>query len=195
MMSDSFINLLGDVGKYVRGRPSDPFGGLQVIFAGDFFQLPPVVKDGSDQTGDKSFAFNSRTWKDALPAEKCHFLHHAHRQKDPRFAAMLDRIRFGRLSVGDLKMLNQKNELVPRPKKGDPVKVVTDPTSMPTFLSAVNRDVDAHNLACITALRERGGESHAFTAVDNSNGAAEKVARSDVLRPNLITDVVKQMQA
>ena len=30
--------------RHVRRRPAEPFGGVQKIFIGDLFQLPPVVK-------------------------------------------------------------------------------------------------------------------------------------------------------
>ena len=187
MMSDGFMNLLSDVGKLVR-ESSEPFGGIQVIFAGDFFQLPPVVTDNSDQAGDKSFAFNSRTWKEALPAERCHFLHHAHRQKDPKFAAMLDRLRFGGRSSRDCKTLATKSKTIDK-------KValqVTDPSSAPTFLSAINKDVEAYNNACIAALPGKD-MSHTFSAVDSTIGATERVANSSRLRGNFVTDAKKDM--
>lgn len=194
MMSDNFMNLLGDVGKLVRGS-TEPFGGMQVIFGGDFFQLPPVVSDNSDQTGDKSFAFQSRTWKEALPAEKCHFLHHAHRQKDPAFAGMLDRIRFGRLEYRDHSKLMAKSVSVPRHSVRKPVeKIIEDPSTVPTFLSAVNAEVDAHNRACVAALVRRNAESHKFRAADEAKGAEEQVKKSNRLKMNHVTNAKRAMQ-
>ncbi len=65
-----------------------PFGGLQVIVCGDFFQLPPVEKDGEK---DVDFAFLSRSWKDAKFAT-C-YLSEYHRQDDTAFLDMLKKIR------------------------------------------------------------------------------------------------------
>ena len=41
MMSQKLFELLDSIGKAVRRNPR-PFGGMQVIFSGDFYQLPPV---------------------------------------------------------------------------------------------------------------------------------------------------------
>lgn len=191
MMSDSFLNLLSDVGKLVRDSDK-PFGGLQVIFAGDFFQLPPVVTDNSNQTGDRSFAFTSRSWKEALPAERCHFLYHAHRQKDPAFAAMLDRIRFGERTRKDCSTLAAKS-VTTTARDAPNTKAAVNPLEEPTFLSAVNKDVSDHNTACIEALRQTKGEAHTFLAVDGDLGASEKVANSTVLRPDFIRTAVQKM--
>ena len=53
-----------------------PFGGLQIIFVGDFFQLPPVTKDGKEM----KFAFESKAWEAAAP--KVCYLTEQHRQSD-----------------------------------------------------------------------------------------------------------------
>lgn len=41
MLPDTVFELLSKVGSRVRGNPR-PFGGLQLVLCGDFFQLPPV---------------------------------------------------------------------------------------------------------------------------------------------------------
>jgi ATP-dependent DNA helicase PIF1 len=41
MLSLKLFEMLNAIGKAVRGN-SKPFGGIQLIFSGDFFQLPPV---------------------------------------------------------------------------------------------------------------------------------------------------------
>ena len=45
-------------------RSKEPFGGLQVVFVGDFFQLPPVAREGEPPA---QFAFNSAAWRGAKP--------------------------------------------------------------------------------------------------------------------------------
>jgi len=54
-----------------------PFGGIQVIITGDFFQLPPVPERGRQA----KFAFNANTWNTCI--EKTIALHKVFRQKDP----------------------------------------------------------------------------------------------------------------
>ncbi len=64
------------------------FGGLQVIFVGDFFQLPPVSRGDSVR-----FAFDSDAWKDANPVI-C-YLSEQHRQDDGAFLDLLGAVRRG----------------------------------------------------------------------------------------------------
>jgi ATP-dependent exoDNAse (exonuclease V) alpha subunit len=69
-------------------RYSDkPFGGMQVIFVGDFFQLPPVTR-GEETT---KFAFESGAWQAVNPVI-C-YLSEQHRQQDPKFLSLLSAIR------------------------------------------------------------------------------------------------------
>ena len=77
-------------------RCKDPFGGKQMIFFGDFLQLPPVGKD-------YRFAFQCQDWVDA--DIKVHVLTTVHRQKDEAFAHSLHRIRQGMLTGEDHEML------------------------------------------------------------------------------------------
>lgn len=65
------------------------FGGMQVIFVGDFFQLPPVNKE-SEQT---QFAFESAAWERANPIT-C-YLSEQHRQSDDEFLGLLAAVRSG----------------------------------------------------------------------------------------------------
>ena len=65
-----------------------PFGGLQVVLVGDFFQLPPVVSRGGEPA---EFAFFSRAWKDMSPLV-C-YLTEQHRQSDDRLLSLLSAIR------------------------------------------------------------------------------------------------------
>ena len=88
MVKDWYLDLVNDVCKFVR-TSSQPFGGLQVVFSGDFIQLPPVNKPG-ERIG--TFAFRSRAWIEANPAI-C-YLNTQFRQADGgEFAEILNEIR------------------------------------------------------------------------------------------------------
>ena len=65
-----------------------PFGGLQVVFVGDFFQLPPVSREG-----DARFAFQSQAWADANPVVA--YLSEQHRQGSGKLLELLGAIRSG----------------------------------------------------------------------------------------------------
>lgn len=91
MLDAQVFSLVERMCRYVRGGTSVPFGGLQVVLVGDFFQLPPVSK------GDVSrFAFESQVW-DALDPIVC-YLSEQHRQEDPILLDILSAIRRDELS-------------------------------------------------------------------------------------------------
>lgn len=69
----------------------EAFGGIQVIFVGDFFQLPPVTKYGLAK-----FAFESQAWLHAEPVI-C-YLTEQHRQDDPEFLDILTALRSGKIT-------------------------------------------------------------------------------------------------
>lgn len=74
---------------------SKPFGGIQVLLFGDFFQLPPVEKESG-------FCFNSKTWQ-ALNL-KTIFLEKIYRQSDEKFIKSLNNLRLNRLTEDDLRL-------------------------------------------------------------------------------------------
>ena len=60
MMTCEFLEKLDMVGQMLR-KSQKPFGGIQVIFVGDFFQLPPVIK-AADPQAKGQFVFDSPVW-------------------------------------------------------------------------------------------------------------------------------------
>ena len=77
--------------KKVRNREDVPFGGIQMIFIGDFAQLPPVEKDDTSRHAD--WAFLSAAWKAANV--RTTELTRVFRQSDREFAGFLNQIRLG----------------------------------------------------------------------------------------------------
>lgn len=78
------------------GRGNDrPFGGLQVVLAGDFFQLPPVTS-GFEATEAVRFCFEADVWSRAEIAI-C-YLAEQHRQEDDALLRLLNEIRSGTVS-------------------------------------------------------------------------------------------------
>jgi ATP-dependent DNA helicase PIF1 len=88
MMSRKLFDLLNAIARSVR-RDARPFGGIQVIFSGDFYQLPPVGNDIESQ----SFCFESEEWPLVFPHQV--ELTHIFRQKDEKYAKILKQIRQG----------------------------------------------------------------------------------------------------
>lgn len=86
MLSAPVLAMVDMVCREVK-RNTLPFGGMQVVLVGDFFQLPPIGK-GSDRP---AFAFESSVWEELHPII-C-YLTEQHRQDDPRFLSVLSSIR------------------------------------------------------------------------------------------------------
>lgn len=84
MLTGDTLSMVDTVCREIK-QSSKPFGGIQVILAGDFFQLPPVVN------APFHFAFDSPAWKELNPIV-C-YLTEQHRQEDGDFLELLSAIR------------------------------------------------------------------------------------------------------
>ena len=91
-----------------------PFGGKQMLFVGDLFQLPPVVVFGSatadmlqDMYGSGTPYFYKANVMKRINLPKIEF-QKVYRQKDLRFLEILDRMRLGENTNEDLDILNQR---------------------------------------------------------------------------------------
>ena len=93
MLDTRVLDLVDFACRLLRNNEK-PFGGLQVVFCGDFFQLPPVHKNGEPKP---QFAYLSSAWQKADLAV-C-YLEKQYRQQDTRFLEVLNTIRAG--SAGD----------------------------------------------------------------------------------------------
>ncbi len=85
----------------------EPFGGMQVVLCGDFFQLPPISR-GNNQT---KFAFQGNTWKE-LSLHNC-YLTKQFRQEDMDLLSLLNGIREGEVSRELRDMLEERTGIEP----------------------------------------------------------------------------------
>ncbi len=127
MVSPEIFASMDKVLRAFKNSPK-PFGGVQVVISGDFFQLPPVSREFKE----KRFAWQSPVWK-SLELKSC-YLQEKFRQSDERLIEVLDDIRTGSVSEKSRELLDAcyKKELN------------TDFT--PTKLYTHNIDVDRINL-------------------------------------------------
>ena len=108
MVRADIIDCVDRILRVYSGNMRLPFGGKQVLFVGDVFQLEPVVP--SDQKEILSlfyaspFFFSARVFKDInlVPIE----LQKVYRQTDPVFINVLDRIRNNAARKQELDTLN-----------------------------------------------------------------------------------------
>ncbi|MBD3359246.1 MAG: AAA family ATPase [Candidatus Buchananbacteria bacterium] len=86
MLHSSQLDLVDKICKTIKNN-DEPFGGIQVILCGDFFQLPPVSKE-SDTS---EYAFESDIWNN-MDLKVC-YLTEQYRQNDKDFLGILKKIR------------------------------------------------------------------------------------------------------
>lgn len=96
MLSAKLFETLNAIGKAVR-RNTRPFGGIQLIFSGDFFQLPPI--GDSNDPDSQQFCFESEEWNKIFPSNCQIQLVRIFRQKDEVYTKILNQIRKGKIST------------------------------------------------------------------------------------------------
>lgn len=116
-----------------------PFGGLQVVLCGDFFQLPPVSRPGEPN----GFVHTAEVWKE-MNLKIC-YLDEQYRQSDKDFLKLLNEIRSNNVSQRSVDKLFERANAE--------IKHVT-----PTKLYTHNRDVDAINQEMLDGIQERPRE-------------------------------------
>ncbi|CAO3613578.1 unnamed protein product [Mucor fragilis] len=90
MVDAELFDKMDYIAKRVRHTDA-PFGGIQIVVTGDFFQLPPVSKDRTSK-----FAFEAESWRAAI--SQTVLLTQVFRQKDGTFVKILNEMRLGILS-------------------------------------------------------------------------------------------------
>jgi len=166
MLHDFRLDMVDDVLRFVRGS-TEPFGGVQVILCGDFFQLPPVNRSGSRQG---SFVTNSAVWQQNV-FTVC-YLHTQFRQRDDDlYTTILNGIRAGVLTRSQLDALQDRS------------RAIDDPFTPRTRLLTVNVDVDDVNHQ---QLDELDGEEQTY-AMETHGGKqyVEQLQRS-CLAPEIL---------
>lgn len=134
MLSASRLDLVDSICRVVR-KNEHPFGGLQVVFGGDFFQLPPVARGDEDGR----FAYEAEIWS-RMNLKIC-YLEEQHRHQDKKFLNLLNSLR------GRQNLEFSKKTLSTRLNKEIKSKV------RPTKLYTHNFDVDAHNSLELSRLK------------------------------------------
>ena len=110
MVRADIIDFVDRVLRVYSGNMREPFGGKQLLFVGDIFQLEPVVthdtRDILRRYYRNFFFFNARAFEqiNLVPIE----LRKIYRQSDSDFIVLLDRVRINRATPADMSHLNQR---------------------------------------------------------------------------------------
>lgn len=143
---DMFLRLYGP-------QRSQPFGGVQMVFIGDLYQLPPVVTEGEKEIFSTHYTtpyFFSSHVIEGFPFEIIE-LEKVYRQKDQQFINLLSRVRNNSVTTEDIQLLNS------RVSQGRTFK--TDDFYI--SLTATNKKADEINNAHLYALE---GDVHHYEA-------------------------------
>lgn len=158
------LNLVNQVLKYFKDS-DDAFGGIQVIVAGDFFQLPPVGKN--DERNRDKFCFMSDAWVEAK-FRVC-YLTEQHRQGDDYLNDILNAIRAQSIDHQHIQALEHTRH--------------QDIGDTFTRLYTHNMDVDNINFK---HLNEIETESKQFDAVCDGNQKLIETLKSSVRAPEIL---------
>jgi ATP-dependent DNA helicase PIF1 len=110
MMSQKIFDILEEL-SHIMCNNYKPFGGIQVIFCGDFFQLPPVPNENEPDT--ERFCFQSARWYDVFKPENHIELKTIFRQKDPIYKSILSKIRIGNIDEESYNIIKQRLNIQP----------------------------------------------------------------------------------
>lgn len=117
---------------------SVPFGGMQIICSGDFFQLPPVQKNKNDEA---KFVTESEVWRN-MDIKIC-YLQEQHRHADSKLSKILFDIRNNSINDESLRLLSSR--------ENKEVSFIIKPTKLYTH----NIDVDAINSLQLDKIKEK----------------------------------------
>ena len=127
MISSEVLEILDIVFQEIR-QNRQPFGGMQILFFGDFLQLPPINRNSHEL----QFCFESSIWQ-KLNLQNI-ILTEIFRQSDKKLISLLNNIRFGKITNEDKKILESR------------IKISDDNLAIrPTILTTHNAKVEMVN--------------------------------------------------
>jgi len=153
MMRCDMLDAIDTILRHFRKQPNTPFGGVQVVYIGDLFQLPPVVPEQEwnilKEYYESPFFFSAKVIAEAPPLYI--ELKKIYRQSEQRFIDILNRIRNNQVYKEDYESLNAHYK---------PSFVPADDTYI--TITTHNKTADAINAA---ELQKLSGPVHTFKAV------------------------------
>lgn len=171
MLRADMLDAIDTVLRHVRRNQREPFGGVQMLFIGDLFQLPPVVKEEEwallKEHYQTQFFFGAQVFKEAEPI--CIELKKVYRQSDVKFIYLLNRIRNNRVDEDDFEKLHQRYIPSFRPKPEE------------HFITLTTHNYKADDINSRELQRLPGKEFHCEAMVDGDfpdrNFPVEKTLR------------------
>jgi len=161
MLRPEILDLVDQVARAMK-RLDEPFGGMQVVLSGDFFQLPPIVRDGSED----AFIDSSRAWHEG-DFRVC-YLTEQYRQEGGKLLDILNDIRDGEISTLSQESLQSR------------MNVDSEVEGNAVVLHTHNRNVDDRNYEELDKLEE---ESATYDMVATGRANLIETLKKNVLAP------------
>lgn len=169
MMSPTLLENLSKLLQIVRGDPM-PFGGLQVVLVGDFFQLPPVFKGRAE--ADAKLLFECPYFYKSVGDRVV--LREVFRQADGGFADLLGRMRIGAHTPDDLEVLRRRVDAD-----------VSHFGIAPTELWSTNKDVDRLNQDKLSQIKSPVVKLPVYSVVVPADKAEKATIELEKLKKDL----------
>ena len=163
MLHKRQLEMLNDILMFFKEN-IEPFGGVQVIFSGDFFQLPPISRE--EQADKDKFCFMARAWTEAK-LTVC-YLTQQFRQNDLDFNGILNEIRSRSLSKKSIRSLEE---------------TMYNQQTIATKLYTHNADVDRINTE---HLLELSSDLFTFHATATGNPNMFEMLKKSILAPEIL---------
>lgn len=152
MLRADALDAIDTILRAFRNKPAVPFGGVQVLYIGDLFQLPPVLRQEEAalfyEHYRSPFFFSANVMSEDPPLVV--ELKHIYRQRDERFIRVLNAIRNNRAGEDDLATLHERYMPWQQPEEGS------------VLLTTHNAKADRINMQRLEMLP---GKEHRFEAV------------------------------
>lgn len=134
MLDDYVFDYVNEVLKGVREN-REPFGGIQILLFGDFFQLPPV-------DDNRQYCFKSKTWEELNL--KTVILKETKRQSEKELVDALNNVRIDKTSVDDLRVFYERD-----------ISPTEEPPKDILRIFSTNNDADMYNKKCFEEIPDR----------------------------------------
>lgn len=177
MLSLKIFTIIDLIAKRVKQQRDKPFGGMQIIFAGDFYQLPPVGDEDDIET--TQFCFETPLWNEVFPSNNQIILKTIFRQTDNNYAKILNKLRVGEITKNGIKALEQCVN-----------KKFSDELN-PTILLPRRKDVDNINIKEYNKLDKTSEKTYTMKPVDMLDLPLSKEHIENI---TLFTDKEKQQE-
>lgn len=186
MVRADMLDAIDLILRHFRKKPFLPFGGVQLLYIGDLFQLPPVMPDAEweilSACYKSPFFFDAKVMEQAYPLYV--ELNKIYRQKDTLFIDVLNRVRNNAVTNDDLHLLNSKYQpgfqvpttekyitLSTHNKKADIInaqQLEKLPTRVHTFIGTITKDFSAKALPTDLELHLKEGAQVMFVKNDTT---------------------------